>query len=129
MFTRETISDVGRLFDVIERLERRFSDAFTLESCSRQGERSVEFKTDADAPHLYAGIRQDLWMRTGSPLWYGVRVDWGTAAVERFRAAHPGEHISFEGFVLCPVAKNADADEIEQLIAEQLRLCAEAETE
>lgn len=128
MISRETISDVGRLFDVLDRLERRFSDAFTLASCSRQGERFVDFKNDAGAPLLYVGIRQDLWMRTGSPLWYGVRIDWGPAAVARFSTINAGNHISFEGFVLCAVAKNAEADEIEQVIAEQLQRCADAET-
>ncbi len=121
MFTKDTPKEISRLFDLIEAVQQKFQDRFTINKQSRQGELSLVFKTADLVDILYLGVRYDLWTRAQNPLWFGVQSDWNEKVVNLFSEHNQGRWVPFENFRLCPVPPELTMqDEYKELIIEML---------
>ncbi len=120
MFTKETPKEISGLYDVIEAAESRFRGAYAVEKKQRQGELRLVLCRPSGGELLYIGLRYDLWHRTGSPLWFGVRQDWNEEIVSRFRKFNNGSCFRYEEFFLRSAAYEAGTEGFTKAFLEML---------
>ena len=129
MFTEETVKTVSECFSIIEAVENSLKAAYTIESSSRQGEKTLFFKTEGGDHLLGFGLWYDLWTQFQHPLWYGVHSTWPKSVFSCFTQKNSGQYIDFKDYRLCfvspkPGETEAAAGEVAGILQEQLAALA-----
>ena len=111
-------------------LENALKDAFTIETDSRQGQKTLVFKNKDGACLLGFGLWYELWTRFQRPLWFGVYTEWPESVCDRFTQKNSGQFIDFEGYRICFLDSGLAepekaAEEIVKTLQEQLTALAD----